>query len=331
MALAPEISKRPHIAVAVGDPNGIGPEIALKAALDPAVRSAARLCLVADEKVIVASASRLGFSEALNALYQAGDVELTAIDVLQRAAKPGAVTADGGRAAVVYAEHAISLAISGQADAVVAAPHNQVAIAKANIPFDGYPGLLARATGSDPDRVFLMLVAGDLRIVHVTLHLSLRTALDAITQARILSSARAADRALKAAGLAAPRLAACAINPHAGEAGLFGSEDDEIVRPAVLAAQADGIDLARPFGADTLLSEGGYDAYLAMYHDQGHIPIKQAGRGRALGLSIGTPVLFATVAHGSAHDIAGRGVADATAFIGAIVEMAKFLKSDAKT
>jgi len=329
--MSPTDATRPRIAIPFGDPNGIGPEIALKAALDATVRDVAMPVLVGDAAVVDFYADCLGCRRALAGLVEAGAVALEPVTALDGAPVPGEVTAAAGRATIAYARRAIALARDGAVAAVVAGPHNETAVARAGISFSGYPGLLAQETGTDPERVFLMLVGERLRIVHVTLHMALRAALDAITTARVLDAARAADRALKRLGFAAPRIAACGINPHAGENGLFGDEDRIIVAPAVDAARAEGIGLEGPFGADVLLAENRYDAYLAMYHDQGHIPIKLAGRANALALSIGTPVLFSTVAHGSAHDIAGTGTADASALKGAIVALAGILRRRSET
>lgn len=307
---------RPRLALAVGDPNGIGPEIVLRAC---AAVDIADITVVGERAVLAFYADRLGLPLP-QAIHEPG----TATDV-----RPGVVAADAGRATIAAAEAAIRLAQAGAVEAVVAAPHNETAVNRAGIPFDGYPSLLARATDTDPDAVFLMLVGPRHRIVNVTLHVALRRALDLLTADRIMAAARAADAACRRFGIARPRIGVCGINPHAGEGGLFGSEDDEIVAPAIARAQADGIDVAGPVGADVLLAEGGFDAYLAMYHDQAHIPIKLAGRGNSYGLSIGAPVLFATVAHGSAHDIAGRGRGDPAALIGVLTQVAATLRSAA--
>lgn len=325
MSSTPAAAPRPRIAVPFGDPNGIGPEIALKAALDATVRAAAMPVLVGDAAVVDFYAERLECRRALAGLIEASSVALEPVAALDCGPAPGEVTAAAGRATVAYARRAIALARDGAVAAVVAGPHNETAVARAAISFSGYPGLLAQETGTDPERVFLMLIGERLRIAHVTLHMGLRAALDRITTGRVLDAARATDRTLKRMGIAAPRIAACGINPHAGEDGLFGDEDRLVVRPAVEAARAEGIAIEGPFGADVLLAENRYDAYLAMYHDQGHIPIKLAGRENALALSIGTPVLFSTVAHGSAHDIAGTGAADPAALKGAIVRLAGIL------
>lgn len=322
------MDEKPRIAVPLGDPNGIGPEIALKAALDASVRAVACPVLVGDPAVIAGYATSLGCTGELDALVEDGALAIDALDALGGPPDPGALTAQAGRAAIAYVRRAIALAAGGEVAAVVAGPHNETAVALAGIAFTGYPGLLAGETGVAPAEVFLMLVSPRFRVVHVTLHMALRAALDAITQERVLGAARAADRALKRLGIAKPRLAACGINPHAGEGGLFGGEDDAVVRPAVEAARAEGISIDGPAGADLLFAQGRHDAYLAMYHDQGHIPVKIQGRDNSFGMSIGTPVLFSTVAHGSAHDIAGRGTADPRALIGTIRQMAEALTQE---
>ncbi len=326
----PLSSTKPRIALPFGDPNGIGPEIVLKAALDRGVRASALPILVGDAAVFDACSRQLGCARELAALIRSSEIALEPVAALDGPPAPGAITAAAGRAAVAYARRAIAMVLAAEADAVVAAPHNKTAVARAGIAFSGYPGLLAQETGIDPAKVFLMLVSRRFRIVHVTLHMALRAALDLMTAERVLDAARAADRALKSMGIAQPRIAACGINPHAGEGGLFGDDDERIVRPAVADARREGIAIDGPSGADVLLAEGRHDAYLAMYHDQGHIPVKLEGRGNSYGISIGVPVLLGTVAHGSAHDIAGTGTADATAFINTTKHMADALKNKAQ-
>ena len=318
----------------VGDPNGIGPEIALMSAISADVLKVVKPVIVADPTVIEATAGRLGLEDRLSALLAAGSVTLSPVEALTGALTgaltpgvltPGAVTAAAGAAAVAYARAAIRLVESRGAQAVVAGPHNETAIARAGIPFAGYPQLLAETTGTDPEEVFLMLIGPRFRIVHATLHVGLRQALDSLTPEKVLSALRAAHGALRRIGIDRPRIAVCGINPHAGEGGLFGNEDAEITAPAVARANAEGIAADGPRGADLLLQECEHDAYIAMYHDQGHIPIKLEGRGNAFGISIGAPVLFGTVAHGSAHDIAGTGCADPAAFAVALTGMAQLL------
>jgi 4-hydroxythreonine-4-phosphate dehydrogenase len=320
-----ELQTKPNIAVPVGDPNGIGPEIALMAALDPAVHGVAKPNLVADQAVIETVASELGLEQKLTQALSDGAIATHPIEAFGEKRKPGEVSGQAGAAAVAYAEAAIALVEADEAAAVVAGPHNETAVAKAGIPFSGYPGLLAKATGVVPDDVFLMLVTPRFRLVHVTLHVGLRRALDSLTEKRVLSAIQATHDALRAIGIERPRIGVGGINPHAGEGGLFGDEDDVITVPAVAMARAKGLSVDGPIGADLLLSEGDHDASVVMFHDQGHIPAKLEGRGNAFGITIGAPVLFSTVAHGSAHDIAGLGRADPSPLAGAINKMAEIL------
>ena len=195
---------RPAIAVPVGDPNGIGPEIALMSATSADVLKVLKPVIVADPMVIEATAGRLGLEDRLSALLAEGSVALSPVEALTGALTPGAVTAAAGAAAVAYARAAIRLAEAGEAHAVVAGPHNETAIAKAGIPFAGYPQLLAETTGTDPDDVFLMLVGPRLRIVHATLHVGLRQALDSLTPEKVLSALRAAHGTLRRIGIEQP-------------------------------------------------------------------------------------------------------------------------------
>jgi 4-hydroxy-L-threonine phosphate dehydrogenase PdxA len=206
----------------------------------------------------------------------------------------------------------------GEVDAVVAAPQNETSIAAAGIEFDGYPSFVARETGTDRNDVFLMLCFGDTRIVHCTLHVGVAQAVALITRERVNRVIGAADAALRRLGVAAPKIFVSGLNPHAGEGGLFGREEIEIIAPAIADAARDGIDVAGPFGADTMFHKKGCDAYVVMLHDQGYITAKLLAHNATAGLAIGTPILFSSVAHGSAFDIAGRGVANPAAMIEAI-------------
>lgn len=316
---------RIHIAMPVGDPAGIGPEIALKTVLDSGIQAAAKPVLIADESVISSTAERLGLKDRFADALAAGRVGLHVVAALADDVEPGVICAAAGAACVAYARAAIHMVQRGDAVAVVAGPHNETAVAKAGISFSGYPQLLAETTGVASENVFLMLVNPRLRIVHATLHMAIREALDSLTVELVLNALRAANGALLKMGIARPKIAVCGINPHAGEGGLFGDDDTEITAPAVAAARAEGIAASGPKGADLLFAEAEHDAYIAMYHDQGHIAIKLEGQGTALGISIGAPVLFSTVAHGSAHDIAGTGAADPSAYAGAVKMMAGLL------
>jgi 4-hydroxy-L-threonine phosphate dehydrogenase PdxA len=235
----------------------------------------------------------------------------------------GATSAVSGRAALAFCSAAIRAALASEVDAVVAAPHNQTSVALAGIAFDGYPSFVARQTGLDPDDVHLMLCFGDTKIVHCTLHVGVREALALITREQIGKVIRTTDRALKRLGTPAPKLAVSGLNPHAGEGGLFGREEIEIIAPAIAQAAAEGVHVAGPFGADTMFHKQVFDAFIVMLHDQGHIPAKLLAPDATAAVAIGSPVLFSSVARGSAHDIAGKGVASPKAMIEAVTRLAK--------
>lgn len=290
-----------RIAIALGDPNGIGPEIAIKAAL--ACPRNVRPLLVGDGFVIEDTAEELGVDTP-------AFVDVAALDRAGYA--PGRLDPRAGKATVAYATAAVKLALDGRVDAVVGCPHSETAVNKAGIPFNGYAGLVADITGTPRERAFMMLVAQGLRIAHVTLHESVSAALQRLTPELVITAAEATVAAAKKIGAEKASLGVFGINPHAGEDGLFGDDDERITKPAVAELKKRGIAVDGPVGADLLLSQRKHDFYLAMFHDQGHIPIKLISPLRASALLLGLPVLFSSVAHGCAFDIAGKGVADAT-------------------
>jgi len=321
----------PKIAIATGDPAGIGPEVSLKAALDPAVRALCRPIVVGDADAVRRHAAAAGIDAPLHvisdpreATFADGTVEVLAVPFAGSAElELGVNDAAYGRATLASAARAIAAARAGEVDAVVAAPHNQTSIAAAKIPFDGYPTLVARETGMNHHDVFLMLCFGDTRIVHCTLHVGVAQALTLITRERVGRAIRAADAALRRIGIVRPRLCVSGLNPHAGEGGLFGREEIEIIKPAIEAAAALGIQVTGPFGADTMFHMQGVDAFVVMLHDQGHVAAKLLARNATAALTIGSPILFASVAHGSAHDIAGQGIANPSAMIDAVLRLSK--------
>src|SRR5262249_50754497 len=183
------------------------------------------------------------------------------------------------------------------------------------IRFSGYPGLIAELTRTPDEKVFLMLVAQGLRIAHVTLHESVASALGRMNVERVVQAGIAAASAARRLGIADPKLGVFGINPHAGEDGLFGDEDERVTKPAVAELRRQGVKADGPQGADLMLSQRRHDVYLAMFHDQGHIPMKLLSPLRSSALTIGTPIVFSSVGHGCAYDIAGKGVADPVALI----------------
>ena len=304
---------KPRIAIAIGDPAGIGPEIAIKASLSRKVRNICDPVLVGDYEVLAR------YAHTLRKPMPEDIVDVGAINV--QFLTPGESDAACGRAIIEYASKAVDLAEAGDVHAVVACPQTQSSIKAAGVEFDGYPSWLARRTGTNPDDVFMMLVSDRFRIAHVTLHLGIRNALDIIDTARILRVLNATNGVLQRIGIERPRVAVSGINPHASEDGLFGSEEAEIILPAIEKARAAGIDANGPFGADTMYLDKNFDAYVVMYHDQGHIPAKLVGFDGTAAFAIGTPLLFSSVAHGSALDIAGRGKANANALIWTITQI----------
>jgi 4-hydroxy-L-threonine phosphate dehydrogenase PdxA len=193
----------------------------------------------------------------------------------------------------------------------------------AGIQFDGHPSFVARQTGTPEDDVYMMLCFGETMIAHCTLHQSVRSAVGAITRERVARVIRVTDKTLRSLAIEKPKLCVSGLNPHAGEGGLFGAEEIEIIKPAIEAAAAEGLAVEGPFGADIMFHRAGVDAFVVMLHDQGHIAAKLLAPNAAVALTIGTPILFASVAHGSGHDIAGKGVANPAAMIEALLMMAK--------
>ena len=213
--------------------------------------------------------------------------------------------------------------MAGEVDAVVAAPQHETSIAQAGIKFDGHPSFVARQTGTDENGVYMMLCFGDTRIAHCTLHRSVREAIALITRENVARTIRATDVALQRLGIGSAKIAVSGLNPHAGEGGLFGQEEIEIIKPAMDQVAAEGMNVAGPFGADTMFHMPGFDAFVVMLHDQGHIATKLLAQNAAAALTIGTPILFASVAHGTGHDIAGKGIANPAAMIEAVLRLAK--------
>jgi 4-hydroxythreonine-4-phosphate dehydrogenase len=277
----------PRIAITCGDPAGIGPEIAAKAAADPRVRD------VCDP-----------------VLY--GPTSLDGI-------MAGHLSAAAGRAAYDAIVDAVGAAMAGRVDAVATAPINKEAFALAGLPWHGHTELLAHLTGAPS--VAMMFHSDVLRVVLATIHVPLSEVPRLVTQATLERVIRLTARELPRFGCEAPRLALCGLNPHAGEGGVLGPEDQRVLEPAVAACRRDGIAVSGPFPADTLFvraSRGSYDAVVACYHDQGLIPVKMLAFGRSVNVTLGLPIIRTSVDHGTAFDIAGKGIADHGSLVEAI-------------
>ncbi|MCL4133987.1 UNVERIFIED_CONTAM: hypothetical protein GTU68_008578 [Idotea baltica] len=230
--------------------------------------------------------------------------------------KPGQVSADAGRLAHLAICEAVTLCLDGQADAIVTAPISKEALNLAGAPFSGHTELLAHLTGA---RDSVMLLAhGDFRVSHISTHVALSEAGKCLTPERLTRVVELTDAAMRDLGIAAPRLAVAALNPHAGEGGLFGREDIEVTTPLVAALCAQGYDVTGPVPGDTVfvkLRAKQFDAVIATYHDQGHIPVKLLGFSSGVNVTLGLPVVRSSVDHGTAFDIAGKGTADANSLM----------------
>jgi 4-hydroxythreonine-4-phosphate dehydrogenase len=323
---------KPNVAIALGDPAGIGPEIALKAALDARVRAVCTPVLYGDRRAAEAHAAACGIPAILHvidhadqaATTPAGEIAFVHLDLFgNEKLRLGEISALHGHAAVGAAAAAINAAMAGAVAAVVACPQTELAIKQAGIEFDGYPTFVARCTNTPVEDAYLMLCFDEKRVVHTTLHVSLRRAIELITPDRVANVLAATHNVLRRMGIEAPRIAVSGLNPHASEHGMFGDDEERIIEPAMARVRAElGANLEGPFGADTMFHKSGFDAFVVMYHDQGHLAAKLLATNRTAGLTIGTPILFSSVAHGSALDIAGQNKASPEAVVEAVLRLA---------
>jgi 4-hydroxythreonine-4-phosphate dehydrogenase len=299
------LSHLPTIALTMGDPAGIGPEIVLKALADPAVAPLARWIVVGDARVLQMAEQFTGLKRAISELQDIdtlGDLSGFAF---------GRMDARCGAAAVEYVRVATELCMSGAADAMVTAPLNKEAVTMSGQPFSGHTEYIAALCGATESR--MLLASERLCTVHVSTHVALRTACD-LNTGRILRTIELGYDAMRLLGFERPRIAVCGLNPHAGEHGLFGQEDESAIAPAVESARAKGIACSGPHAGDTIFlqaSRGAYDLVVAMYHDQGHIPMKLIDFEGTVNVSLGIPIIRTSVDHGTAFDIAGKNLGDA--------------------
>jgi len=296
----------PRIAISIGDPAGIGPEVTIKALRDPAVTGLARWLVVGDEAAL-APPARLA-----NIALPSLPCEFVSAEALphDHALAFGQLRAEYGLAAVEYVRCAVELCQQGQADAMVTAPLNKEAVTLSGRSFTGHTEYIAELTGATESR--MLLVSDKLATVHVSTHIPLDQACK-LNTAHILRTIQLGDEALRLMRQAPPRIAVCGLNPHAGEHGLFGTQDGEFIAPAIAMARASGINCSGPHSPDTIFVRalrGEFDLIVAMYHDQGHIPMKLIDFEATVNVSLGIPVIRTSVDHGTAFDIAGRNEAD---------------------
>jgi 4-phospho-D-threonate 3-dehydrogenase / 4-phospho-D-erythronate 3-dehydrogenase len=319
-----ELTRLPRLAITLGDANGIGPEVAVRALRDLATRRCCEAVVVGDEHVVQQALALIGETDS--------DGPEIVVDEFARSTfgdvQPGAVDSRAGDAAFRWLSRAIDLALAGDVDAIVTAPLNKYALHQAGHDYPGHTEILAERCGIEQYAMMLYVPPGatvsgphGLAVAHVTLHTSIASVPGLLTQQRVRQTIELIDGFLRRVGCERPRVGVCALNPHAGEEGLFGNEEATIIRPAVKAAAAAGIDAAGPFPADTLIkraAEGEFDGVAAMYHDQGHIALKLLAFGRAVNVTLGLPIIRTSPSHGTAFDIAWQGKADPAGMIAAI-------------
>ena len=333
---------RPLLAMTMGDPAGIGPEVVLKALRHEGVYRRCRPLVLGDRRILERAAGWIGgpapgyelVMDPAAGSYMPGTVVL--LDLANAAPEecpPGRVSAAAGRAAVEYVFRACDLAMAGAVDAVVTAPLNKEAMNLAGFSYAGHTELLTARTGAQ--RVSMLLVGPGLRVIHVSTHVALAEAIRRVTPERVEAVIGLAHESCRALGIAAPRIAVAGLNPHAGEGGLFGDEEAQAIVPAVQAARARGLNVSGPHPPDTVFLRavrGEFDIVVAMYHDQGHIPMKLLAFDSGVNVSVGLPIIRTSVDHGTAFDIAGSGQAREESMLAAIdvaVQMVQARRSQA--
>ena len=332
------MSRKPILGITMGDPASIGPEITVKALSDPAIYEKCSPIIIGDAAVMEAAAGIVGKDVKINAVsdvkeakFEFGtidvyDMKLVDMDKLER----GVVSAMAGNAAFQYVKKVIELAMNHEVDATVTNALNKEAMNLAGHHYSGHTEIYAEYTGTK--KYTMMLAHENLRVVHVSTHVSLREACDRVKKDRVLEVIRIADQACKELGIKEPKIGVAGLNPHSGENGMFGREEIEEITPAIEAAKGEGIIVDGPVPPDTVFSKargGWYDIVVAMYHDQGHIPLKVVGfvynqaeqkwdAVAGVNITLGLPIIRASVDHGTAFDQAGKGVANELSLINAM-------------
>ena len=332
------MSKKPILGITMGDPASIGPEITVKALSDPAIYEKCSPIIIGDAAVMEAAVGIVGKNVKINAVsdvkeakFEFGtidvyDMKLVDMDKLER----GVVSAMAGNAAFQYVKKVIELAMNHEVDATVTNALNKEAMNLAGHHYSGHTEIYAEYTGTK--KYTMMLAHENLRVVHVSTHVSLREACDRVKKGRVLEVIRIADQACKELGIKEPKIGVAGLNPHSGENGMFGREEIEEITPAIEAAKGEGIIVDGPVPPDTVFSKargGWYDIVVAMYHDQGHIPLKVVGfvynqaeqkwdAVAGVNITLGLPIIRASVDHGTAFDQAGKGVANELSLINAM-------------
>lgn len=329
---------RPFIAVTMGDGAGVGPEVTVGALLDESAYRDCRPVVIGDLHRLQLGAKALGVDADIvevetvdEAVFEAGRINVIDPKLLPEDLPWGQESAEAGNAAYHYIRIACELGMSGQVQGICTAPLNKAALHSAGHIYPGHTELLAHFMGVE--EVSMMLSTPKVKVIHVTTHIGLIDAINKIEPGLVERTVRRGHSAMQRAGIENPKIGVCAINPHAGENGLFGyGEEAEKITPAIEKLQADGIDARGPLPADTaffLAGRGDYDLIVAMYHDQGHGPIKVLGIEAGVNITVGLPVIRTSVDHGTAFDIAGKGIVDVRSMIEALRQAAEMSPSPA--
>lgn len=320
-------TNKPIIGITMGDAAGVGPEIILKSFEHDIVHDTSRSFVIGDAAILERAKQFTGSTKTINhighpseALFDKETIDCLDLNLLPADLPIGEVSAAAGDAAFQYLSKAISLANNGEIDAICTAPLNKEALQKGGHMYPGHTEILADLTGTKD--YSMMLSAPNLKVIHVTTHVGIIDAIRMINPERVLYVIQLAHDTLTKAGIQNPKIAVCGINPHAGENGLFGNgEEEEKIIPAVQQAIAQGIDVQGPLPADTLFFRtvrGDFDIVVAMYHDQGHAPVKVLGLEAGVNITVGLPIIRTSVDHGTAFDIAGTGIADEKSLVEAL-------------
>jgi 4-phospho-D-threonate 3-dehydrogenase / 4-phospho-D-erythronate 3-dehydrogenase len=326
---------KPIVGITMGDAAGVGPEIILKSLAKEEMYEMSRPLVIGDSKILERAKSFVKSELIIEAIsadriqdltYNYGTVYCLDLNLLDENLPIGQVSPDAGHAAFEYLATAIELAKDNKIDAICTAPLNKEALHKGGHKYPGHTEILADLTGTED--FSMMLSAPNLKVIHVTTHVGIIDAVKMINPERVYHVIKLAHDTLKKSGISSPKIAVCGINPHAGENGLFGyGEEEEKVIPGVERAQGEGIDVVGPLPADTLFFRtvrGDFDVVVAMYHDQGHGPVKVLGLDAGVNITVGLPIIRTSVDHGTAFDIAGKGIADEKSLMEAIRQAVEF-------
>lgn len=331
-----EGARRPRIGITMGDPAGIGPEVVLKAVAEREVLEVCTPVIVGDAQLLAHTARTLDLICGYDIIRRGEPIpeDLSApviyhLDNIGASVQSGVESGEAGRAAAEYIEAAVELCGAGAVDAISTAPINKRALFLGGYSFPGHTEFLAHLTQTP--ECAMAFVASNLRVVLISTHVPLSEAIRLVEKDRIVRVARLTERELKRWGIAQPRIAVAALNPHGAEGGLFGVEESAEIAPAVEACRELGLNVTGPFSADTVFlraSRGEFDAVVSCYHDQAMIPVKCLSFGEAVNVTLGLPFIRTSVDHGTAFDIAGRGVAEHSSMVAAITLAARLSRAD---